>query len=217
MFSYARFSYADGIDMVNEAALVEQARAGELDAFNRLILAYQDMAFNLAARMLGEDDAAEDVTQTAFLSAYRSLDSFRGGSFRAWVMRMVSNACYDELRRRKRRPTISLEPINEDDEEIESPSWLADPSASPEDEMERSELDKALQTCLTGLPEEFRSVVIMIDVEGLDYQEVSDAIGKPLGTIKSRLARARLKMRDCLRNYWELLPSGFRLGDEVIQ
>ena len=201
---------------MDEVALIGLAREGDLDAFNRLVLEYQDMAFNLAARMLGDDDAAEDVTQTAFLSAYRNLASFRGGSFRAWVMRMVSNACYDELRRRKRRPTISLEPVNEDEEEIKSPAWLADDAPSPEVELERAELDQALQTCLHGLPEEFRAVVLMVDVEGLDYQEVSQATGKPLGTIKSRLARARLKMRDCLRQYWELLPSVFRLDDEVV-
>jgi RNA polymerase sigma-70 factor, ECF subfamily len=200
---------------MDEAAIIEKARAGDLNAFNQLVLEYQDMAFNLAARMLNDDDAAADVTQTAFISAYRSLDSFRGGSFRAWVMRMVSNACYDELRRRKRRPTISLEPVNDEDEEMESPSWLADESPSPEEEMDRVELDQALQRCLFNLPEEFRTVVVMVDVEGMDYQEVSEATGKPLGTVKSRLARARLKMRDCLRQYWELLPSVYRLDDEV--
>lgn len=199
---------------MDETTLVEAARSGDLNAFNQLVLEYQDMAFNLAARMLGDEDAAADVTQVAFLSAYRSLDSFRGGSFRAWVMRMVTNACYDELRRRKRRPTVSLEPVNEDDEEIESPSWLADDSASPEDEIDRAELEEALQQCLTGLTEDFRSVVVMVDVEGLDYQEVSEAIGKPLGTVKSRLARARLKMRDCLQQYRELLPSVYRLDGE---
>jgi RNA polymerase sigma-70 factor (ECF subfamily) len=201
---------------MDETALVEQAREGDLNAFNRLVLEYQDMAFNVAARMLDDEDAAADVTQTAFISAYRSLESFRGGSFRAWVMRMVTNACYDELRRRKRRPTVSLEPVNEDDETIESPSWLADDSNSPEDQVERGELESALQACLQGLPEEFRTVVLMVDVEGLDYQEVSTAVGTPLGTVKSRLARARLKMRDCLQQYRELLPSVFRLGDEVL-
>lgn len=207
--------YSGGLNEMDEEGLISEAKNGNIDSFNSLVLKYQDMAFNVAARMLGDADAAEDVTQVAFISAFRNLDSFRGGSFRAWVMRMVSNASYDELRRRKRRPTVSLEPVNEDDEEVESPTWLADPSASPEDEMERAELGKALQNCLTGLPEEFRSVVLMVDIEGLDYQEVSVAIGKPLGTVKSRLARARLKMRDCLRNFWELLPSIFRLGDEV--
>ena len=201
---------------MDEIALISMARDGDLDAFNRLILAYQDMAFNHASRMLNDDDAAEDVTQMAFLSAYRSLSTFRGGSFKSWVLRMVSNACYDELRRRKRRPTVPLEPMTDDDEEIESPAWLADDSASPEDEMERSELNHAIQNCLQGLPEDFRAVVIMVDIEGLDYQEVSLAVGKPLGTVKSRLARARLKMRDCLRHFGELLPSMIRLDDEVV-
>lgn len=201
---------------MDEAALIQHARKGDLDSFNRLVLEYQNMAFNLAARMLDDDYAAEDVTQTAFISAYKNLHTFRGGSFRAWVLRMVSNACLDELRRRKRRPTVSLEPINEDDEEVESPTWLADPSASPEEELERGELEQAIQDCLTGLPEDFRAVVVMVDVEGLDYQEVSLAIAKPLGTVKSRLARARLRMRDCLKGHWELLPSIFRLDDEVI-
>jgi RNA polymerase sigma-70 factor (ECF subfamily) len=201
---------------MDEVGLVDAAKKGDLDAFNRLILTYQDMAFNLAARMLSDDDAAADVTQIAFLSAYRSLDSFRGGSFKSWVLRMVSNACYDELRRRKRRPSVPLEPMTEEEEEVESPAWLADDGPSPEDEMERSELNQAIQRCLNGLPDEFRAVVVMVDIEGLDYQEVSLAAGKPLGTIKSRLARARLKMRDCLRQFGELLPSVLRLDDEVV-
>ncbi len=199
---------------MDEVLLVNRARQGELEAFNQLVLAYQDMAYNLAVRMLGDEDAA-DVTQVAFLSAYRSLDAFRGGSFKSWVMRMVTNACYDELRRRKRRPTIPLEPMNDEDEEVESPTWLEDTSHSPEEELERGELDRAIQSCLAGLSEDFRAVVVMVDIEGLDYQEVADAIGKPLGTVKSRLARARLKLRDCLRSFEELLPSGERLDREV--
>jgi RNA polymerase sigma-70 factor (ECF subfamily) len=202
---------------MDEIALVREAQKGDLDSFNRLVLAYQDMAFNLAYRMLSDDAAAEDATQTAFLSAYRSLDSYRGGSFRAWVLRMVTNACYDELRRRQRRPTTPLEPVDgEDDEEIESPAWLADDDPSPEQALEQSELDRAVQHCLDDLPGDFRAVVAMIDVEGLDYQEVSQALGKPLGTIKSRVARARLKLRDCLQQFWELLPAQFRQDSEPI-
>lgn len=202
---------------MDEIALVAEAVQGDLNAFNRLVLEYQTMAYNVAARMLSDEDAAADVTQNAFLSAYRSLDTFRGGSFRAWVMRMVTNACYDELRRRKRHPTTSLEPLNEDDEEIESPVWLADDAPSPEARLEQVELEHALQTCLQGLPEEFRLVVLMVDIEGFDYQEVSETLGKPLGTVKSRLARARLKMRDCLQQFRELLPAIFRLNGEEIR
>ena len=200
---------------MDEVELVRFAQKGDLDAFNRLVLAYQEMAYNLAYRMLSDDDAAADATQTAFFSAFRSLSSYRGGSFRAWIMRMVTNTCYDELRRRQRRPTTPLEPLdNEDNEEIESPAWLADTAPTPEQSVEQEELDGAVQHCLDGLPEEFKSVIIMIDVEGLDYQEVSQATGKPLGTVKSRVARARLKLRDCLQGFWELLPAQFRLENE---
>jgi RNA polymerase sigma-70 factor (ECF subfamily) len=200
---------------MDEVALVRAAQSGDLDSFNRLVLAYQEMAYNLAFRMLSDEDAAADATQTAFFSAYRSLASYRGGSFRAWVMRMVTNTCYDELRRRQRHPSTPLEPIDEeDDEEIESPSWLADNSPNPEQTLERGELDRAVQSCLQGLSDEFRAVVVMVDVEGMDYQEVSNAIGKPLGTVKSRVARARLKLRDCLQGFWELLPVQFRLENE---
>ncbi|HEX7394117.1 MAG TPA: sigma-70 family RNA polymerase sigma factor [Anaerolineaceae bacterium] len=200
---------------MDETALVGAAQKGDLDAFNRLVLIYQEMAFNLAYRMLSDEDAAADATQVAFLSAYRSLASYRGGSFRAWVMRMVTNACYDELRRRQRRPTTPLEPMdNEDEEEIESPAWLADDDPSPEQVLELGELENAIQSCLGGLPDEFRAAVIMIDVEGMDYQEVSVAINKPLGTVKSRVARGRLKLRECLQSFWELLPAQFRLENE---
>ncbi len=199
---------------MDEIALVQDARKGDLDAFNRLVLAYQDLAFSVAMRMLSDSDIAEDVTQTAFLSAYRNLDSFRGGSFKAWVMRMVTNACYDELRRRQRHPTTPLEPVDDEDDTIESPAWIADDGPSPEAELDRRELNRALQRCLQGLDDEFRAVVIMVDVQGMDYLEVSTALNKPLGTIKSRLARARLKLRDCLHGFWELLPSTFRLESE---
>ncbi|HWQ04367.1 MAG TPA: sigma-70 family RNA polymerase sigma factor [Longilinea sp.] len=198
---------------MDEVALIRDAQGGDLDSFNRLVLAYQELAYNLALRMLDDEASAEDATQTAFISAYRHMESFRGGSFKSWVMRMVTNTCYDELRRQKRRPTTPLEPINdEDDEEIESPYWMADDhNPTPEQALDQRELESAIQSCLSDLPDDFRSVVIMVDVEGLDYQEVSDAIGKPLGTVKSRLARAREKMRDCLQGAWELLPANFRL------
>lgn len=199
---------------MDELALIQEARNGDLNAFNRLVLAYQDMAYHLAMRMLSDPDQAEDVTQTAFLSAYRHLSSFRGGSFKAWVMRMVTNACYDELRRRQRHPSTPLEPLDDEDETIESPSWLADDGLSPEEQLEQKELDRAIQRCLQQLNEEFRAVVVFIDLQGMDYQEVAEILGKPLGTVKSRLARARLKLRDCLHRFWELLPPLLRLTSQ---
>lgn len=201
---------------MDEAQLVQAALHGELDAFNRLVLAYQDIAFNVAYRMLGDEDEASDATQTAFISAYRNLASYRGGSFKAWVLRMVTNSCYDELRRKQRRPTTPLEPINEEDgEEIDSPAWMAADDPSPEDSLAVKELEHAIQHCLDRLPEDFRSVVVLVDLQGLDYEEVAASVHTPLGTVKSRLARARLKIRDCMKGFQELLPSEFRLGGEV--
>jgi len=199
---------------MDEAQCIARALEGDLEAFNQLVLAYQDSAYNLAFRMLNDPDAAADVTQSAFIAAYRSLKTYRGGSFRAWVLRMVTNACYDELRRRKRRPTVALEPLNRDEEEIESPAWLMDDHLSPEEMVQLREVENAITHCLQDLPEDFRAVVIMVDVEGYDYAEVAQALGKPLGTIKSRLARARLRLRDCLAGFAELLPARFRLGKE---
>jgi RNA polymerase sigma-70 factor (ECF subfamily) len=201
---------------MDEVALIRAAQEGDLNAFNRLVLAYQEMALNQAYRLIGELDAAEDATQEAFISAYRNLGGYRGGSFRGWILRIVSNACYDELRRRKRRPTTPLEPLDADDEEIESPSWLADPGELPEEHAVRAELSDAIQDCLEGLPNDFRAVVVCVDLQGLDYSEASQAIGTPVGTVKSRLSRARLRLRDCLQGVWELLPASFRLVNEEI-
>jgi len=200
---------------MDEMAFIKYAQDGDLDAFNRLVLFYQDQAFNLAYRMLDDEDSAEDATQNAFIAAYRSLDSYRGGSFRAWVLRIVTNTCYDELRRRKRRPTTPLEPETSEEEEMESPRWLADDGPSPEESAERAEIERAIQHCLEGLPDEFRVVAILVDVQGMDYEEVSQTIGKPLGTIKSRLARARSRLRHCLQGMGELLPAAFRLDSKV--
>lgn len=198
---------------MDETALINDAQAGDLDAFNTLILHYQDSVFNTALRILGDEDLAADVSQEAFLSAFRSITSFRGGSFKAWLMRTVTNACYDELRRKKRRPTVPLEPENDDGEEIDSPRWLADPGLTPEQEAEADDMEHAIQHCLDNLPVEFKAVVVMADIQGMDYSEVAVAVRVPLGTIKSRLARARLRLRECLRGFEELLPASFRLEE----
>jgi RNA polymerase sigma-70 factor (ECF subfamily) len=199
---------------MDEPALINDAQHGDLDAFNRLVIAYQDNVYNTALRILGDEDLAADASQDAFISAFRSITSFRGGSFRAWLLRTVTNACYDELRRRKRRPTVPLEPQTDDDEEVETPRWLADTSMSPEQKAEAAELEHAIQHCLDGLPEDFRTVVVLADLQGLDYAEISTAAHVPLGTIKSRLARARLRLRECLQSFRELLPAAFRLEEE---
>ena len=198
---------------MNEQALITDAQNGSLDAFNTLVLHYQDGVFNTALRILGDEDMAADATQDAFISAFKSISTFRGGSFKAWLMRTVTNACYDELRRQKRRPTTPLEPDTDDGEEMDSPRWLADPNMTPDQKAEADEVEHAIQHCLDNLPLEFKTVVVMADIQGMDYTEVAMSIRVPLGTIKSRLARARLRLRECLQGFEELLPASYRLEE----
>jgi RNA polymerase sigma-70 factor (ECF subfamily) len=194
-----------------EVELIEKALKGDLQSFNDLVLTYQEMAFNLAYRMLGSSAAAADATQEAVISMYRKLDSYRGGSFKSWFLRIVSNECLDELRRQKRRPTVPIDQENEDGEIIESASWMKDDSLPYEDQISNAELEKALTHCIDGLEEKFKTVIVLVDVSGEDYETVAGVIQVPIGTIKSRLARARQKMQDCLQGYGELLPEKFRL------
>ncbi|HLB64197.1 MAG TPA: sigma-70 family RNA polymerase sigma factor [Anaerolineales bacterium] len=202
---------------MDEAALILEAQRGDLDSFNRLVLAYQTQVYNLAYRIFGDANSAADAAQEAFLAAYRGLKAFRGGSFRSWLLRIVTNICYDELRRRKRRPAASLEAILESEVDLEDDGAGLRTSGPlrPEAAMEQAELSKAIQDCLNRLPDDFRVVVILADVQGYDYAEISAVAALPLGTVKSRLARARLRLRDCLQRFRELLPAAFRLEDEA--
>lgn len=200
---------------MDEFALIASAQKGDLDAFNRLVLEYQEQVYNLALRFLSDEDEAEDATQTAFINAYQNVKSFRGGSFRAWLLRIVTNHCLDELRRQKRKPSQPLEAYDPgSDEEIEDPIWLKDDNPLPEDQLAQKELDFVIQRCIENLPVDFRAVVLLVDVNGLDYQATSQAARVPVGTVRSRLARARRKLQDCLHSAWELLPEKYRLNDE---
>lgn len=199
---------------MDETALIQDALDGNLDAFNGLVLHYQDLVYNVAYRIMGEPDTAGDATQEAFISAYEKLEQYRGGSFKAWLLRIVTNACYDELRRRQRQPVTALKPELSDGDVLEDPYWIEDPSESPEERVEQEELQKAIQECINDLDEKFRAVLVLVDVEGLDYETTADAVGTPLGTVKSRLARARERVQGCLQGFWELLPDLFRLNDE---
>jgi len=198
---------------MDEAALIQAARGGDLDAFNRLVIEHQNLAFNLAYRIMADPAAAEDATQEAFISAYRALRRFRGGSFRSWLMRIVTNACYDELRRRKRKPSTSLDQLTEtrDDFFEDAESTISTGAEKPEQEAVRSELRLAIERCLEGLPNDFRVVAVLVDIQGYDYQEAARVVAKPIGTVKSRLARARAQLRDCLQLTAELLPTRYRL------
>jgi RNA polymerase sigma-70 factor (ECF subfamily) len=183
---------------LEEARLVSSAQQGDLDSFNQIVLLYQDMIFSLARRILGDADLAEDVAQNTFLAAFRSLPGFRNGSFRSWLYRIAVNACYDEFRWEKRHPRQSLE-FEEDAEEIPLPRYdFPGSTMMPENEVERHELEQAIQEALDQLDDDQRTVVNLVDLQDFDYQEAAQILGVPLGTVKSRLARARLRLRSLL-------------------
>jgi RNA polymerase sigma-70 factor (ECF subfamily) len=202
---------------MEEDELIRMAQGGDLTAFNRLVLSYQGQVYNVALRVLGDPAGADDAAQEAFISAFRAIDRFRGGSFRAWLMRIVTNACYDELRRQKRRPQTPLEELNplDDPGEVDSAGILAADVEGPEEAVDRAALADAIRTCLAALPLEFRMVAVLVDVQGYNYKEAAQVIDKPLGTVKSRLARARERLQECLRGYRELLPADLRLENET--
>jgi len=203
---------------MDESALIQQAKQGDLDAFNQLVRHYQTQVYNLACRMMNDTALADDVTQESFINAYQHLKSFHGGSFRAWLLRITANNCYDELRRIKRKPSQPLFPIDPDSgEEVEDPVWLTDDGDLPEDFIHSKELENAIQRCIDQLQAQFKAVLIMIDVQGMDYKEASFAANTPIGTTRSRLARAREKVQHCLQRFAELLPQKYRFKDENIQ
>jgi len=197
---------------MDETDLIQAAKNGDVESFNQLVLAYQDTAYTVAYRIMGESEASADATQDAFISAFRKLHQFRGDNFKAWMMRIVTNACYDELRRRKRRPTDSIEEMHE--VQPAAGAYLHSHQENPEAYTQRSELTLAIQDCIDALPDDQRVITVLADVEEYAYQEIVDITGLALGTVKSRLSRARGKLRDCLRAVRELLPAEYRLVDE---
>ena len=196
--------------MVIEDVRIQRARAGDLAAFNELVTEYQSLVCNLCMRMLGQQQAAEDAAQDAFINAWRSIGSFRGPSgegFRAWLLRIAANLCRDELRRRGRRPSSSLDTALE--------AGMPDPPDEeplPEESALNAELRGSLEAALAELPEEQRTAIVLCDVEGLDYAEIAVAMRTSLGTVKSRISRARLRMREVMLRQPELLPARYRQG-----
>lgn len=176
--------------------LVDRARQGKLDAFNQLVLRHQGLAYGVAYRMLGDADSAADATQDSFIKAYRRLDQYHGNgtSFRSWLMRIVVNTCYDVLRSRRRHS----ERIVSFDLDCGDDDWnsnLRDPGERPEEYVLRREDGERIQAAIEALPVDQRTVLILSDIEGLPYNEIAGITGVPAGTVKSRLSRARARVR----------------------
>ena len=197
----------------DEQVLIASAQQGDLDAFNQLVIHYQSLAYHVAYRIVSDADASADATQDAFLRAYQAIGQYRGGSFKAWLLRIVTNACYDHLRAKKRRPTASLEALLVTDP-APGPSFV-DQAESPEAYTERQELSRAIQAGLNTLPSDQRIALALCDVAGMNYQEIAEVTRVSLGTVKSRISRARTKLRDYLLGQQELLPARYRLRDST--
>ncbi len=179
-----------------EGRVVLRAQQPDLAAFNALVLTHQEIAFDLAHRTLGERDAAADATQESFLQAYRKLGEFRGGSFRAWLLRIVVDACCDSLRfQRRYRHSLA----EADDAANEQIIRLQAGGESPAESATLQELNGRIQAALGRLPVDLRVVVILRDIEGLTYDEIVTSTGTQLETVKSRLCRGRARLRDLLQ------------------
>jgi RNA polymerase sigma-70 factor (ECF subfamily) len=211
---------ADGQPNAPEQALIARSQQGDTNAFNGLVERYQGVAYALALRMLGDPDTAADVTQDAFFSAYRSIASFRGSSFRAWLLRIVSNGCFDVFRAQGRQPSTSLDALLESDPESGAgdthvPAALVDPAWDPERAALRAEAIAAIEAALLKLPPDQRLAVILSDVQGLAYEEIARVMDTPLGTVKSRIARARGHLRTFLVEQRELFSRAERPTTET--
>ena len=193
---------------MDEAAWIEASKAGDVQAFNRLVVVHQQAAYDLAFRMLRDEDTAADATQDAFISAFTHLHQFRGGSFKAWLLRIVLNRVYDRLRKVKRYPAESLDQMTYDDE---APVLqIAGKDPTPEEAALSRELMACIEDGLRTLSPDQQATVILCDVHGMSYDEAALATGTSVGTVKSRLSRGRSAMRGYLSKHLELMPQSIR-------
>ena len=192
--------------MDDECQLIGESQRGDLSAFNTLVERYQGQVYNLALRMLGDGDLAADAAQETFISAYRAIRGFRGGNFRSWLLKIVTNACRDLMRAAKAKRSISLDTL-----ELTPELVPVSPEESPDSYAIRRELGQAIQRGLDKLSNHHRLAVVLIDIQGFTYQEAASIMGCSDGTVKSRLSRARAELREALQQHPELLPDQFRL------
>ena len=176
-----------------ELAVIRRVQKGDVNAFEALVSAYEKNVYNLALRMMGNAQDAEDMAQEAFLKAYNSLPGFRGDSkFSVWLYRIVSNVCLDQLRKKSKRPTVSLSMEDEDGEETQLD--LPDTAQSPEELLEKKLTREAVRRGLAQLPEDARQILLLREIQGLSYEEIGEALGLEPGTVKSRIFRARKRL-----------------------
>lgn len=182
---------------MEEKELIIRAKNGDQDAFGQLVLAHQNKVYTLCVHMVTDREEAADLAQEAFLKAWRNLASFHEkSSFATWMHRLTTNVCLDFLRKQSRRQNISVT-VSLDDEET---GWTepADHRQDPQEHLEREEQKQTLARALNELPEPQRRILLMREVAGMSYQEIAEALDADLGTIKSRIARSRERLRKIL-------------------
>lgn len=186
-----------------EAAIVRKVLGGDANAFETLVLEYEKNVYNIALRMTGNSEDAADMTQEAFIKAYNSLQSFRGDSkFSVWLYRIVSNVCLDFLRSKNRRPTVSLSVEDDDGEDAQLD--VADESQSPELLLDRKLTRDSVRRGLDSLPPDYRQILLLREIQGLSYDEIAQALSLEVGTVKSRIFRARKRLCTFLIDDWNI-------------
>jgi RNA polymerase sigma-70 factor (ECF subfamily) len=197
--------------------VLQAAQHGDVAAFNNLIQLFQRQVFNVCFRTLGNADDAADATQDALLNAFRGLKTFNGpaAGLRGWLLRVAVNTCYDLLRRRQRRPTESLDALDspDPDQQTSAAERVTDPAPGPEEHSLSAETAWHIQQAIDRLPPDQRLTVILCDVQGLSYDEAAQVMSVELGTIKSRLSRARAQLRVALTEKGELPARSGRLQE----
>jgi len=183
---------------MDETCLIYSARQGDLEAFNCLVLAYQDLVFQHALWMLGEPDLAEAVTQEIFLLAYRELRSFQGEDIRIWLLRIADRLCLEEIRRREQGRTSPREVGSNGGVKVEATFQVTGLACSPEGNPGQNVLEKIVREGLKELSLDLRAVITLVDLQGMDYPQTAEILGISGGSVKRRLARARMRLRDTL-------------------
>jgi RNA polymerase sigma-70 factor (ECF subfamily) len=206
----------DSLTREQEAQIVQRVLQGDVNAFEKLVLEYEKSVYAITQRMTGNAEDAADMTQETFIKAYNSLSSFRGDSkFSVWLYRIATNVCLDFLRSRSRKPTVSLSVEDDDGEEVELD--IADESQSPERLLERGLTRDAVRRGLDALSPEYRQILLLREIQGLSYEEIADVLTLEVGTVKSRIFRARKRLCAFLLadgNIPDFVPSGNMKGGE---
>ncbi len=203
-------------DGIPDEVLIQRSKNGDLDAFEQLVRRYESKVYTIAYRFLGNHADALDLAQETFLRLYQALPGFRGeSSFMTWLYRIIANACRDEIRRQQKHGSLSL---NDNSGEAAAGDYQGAGQKmgifipSPEEAVERKELNETIQECLNSLSEEHRLVLVMREIQGMSYEEIAGVMNCSLGTVKSRLNRARQSFKEKFSEKWELLGRDSRLA-----